>query len=168
MTFNNFKYFTLSSNMEIGDIKKQYKTLAFKFHPDITGRDTNKEMQEIIAEYEKVLKELGKVKNKNYQLDNEYINIIDALIKLKMENVTIEICGWFIYVHGNTKPYKNALGKEGLKLLWNGKKQAWYYKPSWYQKRNRKAWSMEKIRDVYGSEKVNNEYEQEYREAITA
>ena len=149
----NFKYFIINSESNIDELKKQFKKLAFQFHPDVSGKDTNKEMQEIIQEYEIAMQEIGKIHNKNYTFDNDYIDIINSLINLHMQDVEIEVCGWFIYLHGNTKPYKNKL-KE-LKFLWNPKKVCWYWKPVWYRKRNKDTWSMNKIRDVYGSEKVD-------------
>lgn len=148
---NNFKYFTDFDTINV--IKKQYKTWAFKLHPDVGG--SKEKMQELNNEYEKALKIAGKINNKNYRLDEEYINIIDALIHLKMENVTIEICGWFIWIYGDTKPYKDQLGKKGLKLRWHGDKKAWYYKPSWYYNKSKNSWDMNKIRDVYGSQVVD-------------
>ena len=147
-----FKYFTITSNSTIDDIKKQYKKLAFKYHPDVGG--SNEAMQEVNAEYEKALVEVGKMHNKNYSMDVDFINIIDALIKLKIQNVVIEICGWFIYITGNTKPYKDSL--KSLGLFWNNNKKCWYYKPVWYRKIDREFWSMDKIRSTWGSQIINN------------
>ena len=163
----NFKYFTLDNTADIDSVKKQFKNLAFKYHPDITGRDSNREMQEIISEYEAAIKYVGELKNKDYSLDQDYIDIINELVKMNMENVTIEICGWFIYLHGNTKQYKEKL-KE-LKFFWNPKKKLWYYKPSWYVKRNKNSWSMDRIRETWGSQVVNHEREkQQDRILVTA
>jgi hypothetical protein len=147
-----FKFFTVNSDSTVDSIKKQYKKLAFQYHPDVGGDVET--MKAINIEYEQALKELGKMNNKNYGVDSEFINIIDSLIKLKMKNVEIEICGWFVYVTGNTKPYKDAL--KSLKLWFNSQKSAWYYKPSWYRKKDKKVWSMEEIRTVFGSQIVNN------------
>lgn len=147
-----FKYFTITFNSTINDIKKQYKKLAFRYHPDVGG--STKQMQEVNAEYEKALAEIGKMHNKNYSVDADFINLIDALIKLKMQNVVIEICGWFIYVTGDTKPHKSSL--KSLGLLWNNNKKCWYYKPAWYHKIGRESWSMNRIRSTWGSQVINN------------
>lgn len=150
------KYFSDFSTIDA--IKKQYKKLAFQFHPDIAGGSTQK-MQELNNEYEEALKLCGTANKKNYSLDQEYIDIIDALIKLNMQGVKIEICGWFIWVSGETgeetKQYSKQLGKNGLGLIWHGQKKSWYYKPKWYYNKSKNSWEMDKIRDVYGSEKVN-------------
>ncbi len=148
----NFKYFTDFETIDI--IKKQYKTWAFKLHPD-TGGNTE-DMQDLNNEYEAAIKICGTVNKKNYSFDIEYIELIDKLIKLNMQDVTIEICGWFVYVSGNTKPYYKQLGKDGIGLLWHSKNVAWYYKPKWYYNKNSKPWDLDKVRDVYGSINVND------------
>ncbi len=161
----NFKFFTVNKDSTIDSIKKQYKKLAFMYHPDLEHGDLEK-MKQVVNEYELALKAIGKIHNKSYSLDQEFVDIIEKLIKLNMKDVEIEVCGWFIYLHGNTKPYKDLLGKNGLKLIWNPKESNWYWKPSWYYKKNRNSWSMEKKRSVYGSEYVNNQYQE--RESIEA
>ena len=154
----NFKYFIINSESNIDELKKQFKKLAFTYHPDITGKDTNKEMQAVITEYEEALKEIGKIHNKNYTFDQEFVDIIDKIIKLNIQGIEIEVCGWFLYVWNVPKEFKNLVNKkEGIGLNWNPKKACWYYKPSWYYKKNKNTWSMNKIRDVYGSEKVNTD-----------
>jgi len=163
----NFKYFIINSESNIDELKKQFKKLAFQFHPDITGKDTNREMQEIIQEYEIAMQEIGKIHNKNYTFDQEYIDLINALIKLNMKNVTIEICGWFVYVTGDTKPFRKQLGKDGIGLIWNPKKTCWYYKPAWYYKKNKNTWSMNKIRETWGSQIIEKEKQKE-RILVTA
>ena len=157
-----FKYFTITFNSTIGDIKKQYKKLAFRYHPDVGG--STKQMQEVNAEYEKALAEIGKMHNKNYSVDADFINLIDALIKLKMQNVVIEICGWFIYITGDTKPHKDSL--KSLGLFWNNNKKCWYYKPAWYHKIGRESWSMDRIRSTWGSQIINNNSENELLPAL--
>ena len=157
-----FKYFKVESNMTVDLLKKQYRKLAFKYHPDMGG--TNREMKEVIAEYERALGVIGKAQGKDYKLDQEFVDIIEALIKLRMQGVEIEICGWFLYLHGDTRTYKEKL-KE-LRFRWAPKKRTWYWKPPWYRKRNRRDWTMDQIREKYGSQKVHHsqEREQDYKQ----
>lgn len=159
-----FKYFKFGENESIDSIKKQYWKLARQYHPDFNDGKTNEEMKQINNEYELALQNLGKIKNKDYRVDNDYITIVDETLKLDMENVDIEVCGWFVYLWGETKPHKEELKKLGYR--WNGKKVCWYWRPSWYTKRNRNSWSMDKIRETWGSEKVRQEKEE--RKKITA
>ena len=154
----NFKYFEINSQSTIDSIKKQYRKLAFQHHPDMGG--TNEEMKQVITEYEKCLQYIGKIHNKNYKLDSDYINIIEQLIKLHMKDVEIEICGWFIYLHGSaTKQYKEQL--KDLKFRWNPNKKLWYWKPKWYRKKSKNSWDMDKIRSTFGSQTVYQEKEEQ-------
>ena len=146
------KFFKIDSNSTIDSLKKEYKRLAFIHHPDRGG--SVEMMQMLNNEYEAALNELGKQNNKNYSLDQDYMDLIDKLIKLNMQGVTIEICGWFVYIAGDTKPYKKELKAMGL--YWHSKKVSWYYKPSWYVKKGKSQWDMEKIRNTFGSQVVNN------------
>lgn len=155
-----YKYFKLGDAEDINSLKKQYYRLAREHHPDFGG--SNAAMKQVIAEYEQALLNLGNLTKKNYKLDQDFVDIIDELLRMHMAGTDIEICGWFIYVHGNTRPYKDKLKEQGL--YWNGKKQCWYWKPAWYRRRGGVTWSMDKIRDVYGSQQV----EQEPLTAVTA
>lgn len=161
----DFKYFTFGDDESIDSIKKQYWKLARQYHPDFNDGKTNEEMKQINNEYELALQNLGKIKNKDYRVDEDYIIVVDETLKLNMENVDIEVCGWFVYLWGETKPHKEELKKLGYR--WNGKKVCWYWRPSWYTKRNRNSWSMDKIRETWGSETVPRR-EREERERITA
>ena len=170
----DIKYFNTSTINNINELKKQYKKLAFEFHPDIAKNDgsimkvINNEYAFLITHLETFTSQKAyeastnktNYKKSYYQYDPEFINMINELIKLKMKNVNIEICGFFIYITGTTKPYSKQLGKNGLKLKWNNKKLAWYYSPSWYVKHG-SNWDMDKIRSTYGSDIINNENKQD-------
>ncbi len=161
-----FKYFTVNADSDIGKIKKQFKNLARELHPDFNNGCKEKEQQfkDMLNEYEKALKFVGDQKGKNYRFDPEYTDLILDILRMEMENVDIEICGWFIYLWGETKPHKEELKKKGFR--WNGKKVCWYWRPAWYRSRSRGNWSMGNIRDVYGSQRV--EQEKEERERLPA
>lgn len=160
-----FKYFTFGDDESIDSIKKQYWKLARRYHPDFNNGKTTEEMKQVNNEYEMALKNLGKIKNKGYRVDNDYITIVDETLKLDMKNVDIEICGWFVYLWGETRPHKEELKKLGYR--WNGKKTCWYWKPAWYRKRGKESWSMDRIRQTWGSEKVEQKKkEKEERKKI--
>ena len=159
-----FKYFTFGDDESIDSLKKQYWKLARQYHPDFNDGKTNEEMKHINNEYELALQNLGKIKNKDYRVDEDYIIIVDETLKLNMENVDIEVCGWFVYLWGNTKTYKEELKNLGYR--WSPQKGCWYWKPAWYRKRGRESWDMDRIRNTWGSETVKQE--QQERERLTA
>jgi hypothetical protein len=154
----------------IEELKKLYKKLAFQLHPDITGGN-GENMKQLNNEYDHLYPIIGKENGKSYRpssvkennynsYDDEFKDIIEKLIKLQMENIVIEICGWFIYITGETKQYKDKLGKDGLNLKWDRAKIAWVYRPSWYKGSHHEAWDLDKIRNTYGSSVVNNRQDQ--------
>lgn len=81
----------------------------------------------------------------------DFRKLIGAL--LEMEGVTVEVCGTWLWVTGNTKANKEALKAVGFR--WAAKKKAWYKAPEGTpRRRTKKGWDMAKIRDVYGSHVV--------------
>jgi hypothetical protein len=153
-----FKYFNANDMETIDAVKKQYKKLAFTYHPDVAGSGSTEKMAEVNNEYEQALKICGTKNHKTYNLDPEYMDIISKMVSMHMVDVNIEICGWFVYVSGsNTRAYASQLKENGLK--WNSSKVAWYYAPSWWTKKGN-TWSMDKIRQTYGSQNVDPESRQ--------
>jgi len=139
------------------EAKKTYWKLALKLHPD-QGGDTAS-FQELNNQFEAFRpgKEKFEGEEANWQdLSPVYTNIINELLKL--DGITIEIVGSYIWVGGNTYPHKKAIkgidcGEE-MKALWARKKKMWYFKPANYKPRYRKEYDMESIREIYGSQKV--------------
>jgi len=143
------KYFNNPKTLE--ELKKQYRELAFKHHPDKGG---NTEIMKIINyEYDELFKILKDVhenkdgetytaKQSTTETPEYFKNIISEL--MRMDDITIEIIGCFVWVTGNTKPYKVKL-KE-LKFQWHSKKVAWYLKPESYKKRSHKDYDLDTIR----------------------
>lgn len=146
----------------IEDLKKQYKTLCKKYHPDLNSyRDTNKEMQSINAEYDALFEKYKNIHKKQngevYTADfsehsDEFKNIINSIIHL---NVEIEIIGSWIWCF---KAYeaKDVLKKLGFKYA--SKKKAWCWHSAKYTPSRRKM-KLDDIRTKYGSEKVKDKEE---------
>lgn len=141
------KWFASCKNME--ELKKLYKELVLKNHPDRGG--DNATMAQINAEYDKVFVEMQKVStNKTEQNEkvNEYRDIINQLLNLS--GIQIEICGAWLWISGNTKPHKETFKK--LKCMWSSKKAMWYWRPEEASCRHRgRGQDMEQIRAKYGS-----------------
>ena len=138
------------------DLKKMYKSLAMKHHPDRGG--STEAMKAVNAEYDYLFEILKNVrKNKDgetytaWQETTEtpeyFKDIIDEL--MKMDDIIIEIIGCFVWVTGNTRIYKEKL-KE-LKFRWHSAKIAWYLKPDDYVKTTEKIYTMDEIRSMFGT-----------------
>jgi len=148
------KYFT--NIKTLGELRNVYRKLVKEFHPD-NGGDV-KITQEINAEYEVLFNQLKDKARENKENSFENFNVdIDIILREKINNIInieadIEIIGSWIWVSGNTYPFKNILKSNGFK--WSKKKSAWYFHSEPFQKRSNKIFSLEEIRDFYGSTKV--------------
>lgn len=154
------KYIKNAETLE--ELKKMYKKLALKLHPDCGGND--EEMKILNNEYDMLFEKL-KMYHKNkegesYTKDTketpeQFKDILNKLFSLKMKDVSIEIVGSFIWLTGNTKPYKQEI--KDMNFRYSPKKYAWYKAPNDYKKRSYKNYDMETIRGMYGSQKVKEE-----------
>lgn len=157
------RHFAEVSTLE--ELKKEYKRLAMLHHPDLGG-DTET-MKAINNEYDRLFEELKNThKNKEgeyytkestAETAGEWRELIEKLIRLHMEDVKIEVIGSFVWLSGNTKPYKDQIGKNGLGFKWSKNKSSWYKAPEGYRKHSGKEYDMDDIRGMYGSSTIRNE-----------
>lgn len=156
------------------DLKELYRELAMANHPD-RGGDLET-MKAINAEFDTAFERLKDIHRsiKDDAEDNPYYtaqksttetagefrDIIEAL--LRMDGITVELIGRWIWVTGNTKEYKDTLKAMGFK--WAAKKQAWSWHKAEDGSRSRGKYSMDQIRARYGA----TQYEAEERKQITA
>jgi len=130
------KYFENCTTSE--EIKKTYLRLSKEFHPDLGG--SNELMKELNNQYDNITKN-----KKDFDCVINLKSIIKKLIVFN--NISIEICGSWLWVSGNTYPIKNELKELGLR--WNSKKKSWYFAGS--KSYNKKSYSMKNIREMHGS-----------------
>lgn len=144
----------LNNIKTLEELKKAYYKLAMKMHPD-KGGDVE-EMKVLNNEYDALFAKVSHVhvnkdgqtyERKTNEKPEEFKDIIDAL--MKMSGITIEVIGSFVWVSGDTKPNKDQLKAMGFR--WHSKKLNWYKSPEGYRKFNRKQYSMDEVRDMFGS-----------------
>ena len=154
------KWFTNPQSIE--ELKQQYKKLALKHHPDIGG--TNEAMQEINTEYDLLFSQLKNIhksaagetytaKTETTETPEEFKHIIDCLIHLA--GIKIEICGSWVWITGSTYQHREQLKK--LNFKYSRSKSAWYFHSEGYRKHNSKSFSLDEIRDLYGSKTIRAE-----------
>ena len=163
------KWFTKVNSID--ELKKAYRKLAMKYHPDI-NIDGQEAMKEINNEYEAIFEHLLKnatqeeqkqYNKQGHNVNDGYREIINRIIHIP--NITIEICGSWIWISGNTRPIKDQLKDAGF--YWAAKKLQWYWRPEQYKaKRYKKSMTMDHIREKYGSEKINNRPYSQIQEAV--
>ena len=162
MELNYFKNQKFSNSQ---DVKRYYYELAKKHHPDMGG--SNEAMKAINAEFEFImLRGLEAVNNMQFEDENmkkaevrswqDYKEFADILCKVINLPISIEIIGSWVWLSGCTYDYKEVIKAAGFKF--SSKKQTWY----WYKGINLKTYykgrySMNEIRDRFGSVKIDNE-----------
>ena len=141
--------------------------LARQYHPDMGG-DT-RTMQDINEEFARFKVEGAKMEARDRQTaahaegrksaaDFHDIDEVTEILRVKIVGalnlgLTVELCGLWVWVTGDTKPHKEEL--KALAFKWNNKKAAWFYAgvPSF----NRREWSLNEIRETYGSQQFSQE-----------
>ena len=136
----------------IEEVKKEYKRLAFLYHPDREGGNT-KIMQDINNEYSILLKSGRFEFTQNDEQDFfRYKDIINDLINLN--GLIIEIIGSWIWLSGNTRDNKDVIKKIGFNYA--SKKQMWFYHPFDYKAKYSYNMPIDKIRTIYGTKVINS------------
>jgi len=144
------------------ELKAMYRKLAFQHHPDRGGNAET--MKAVNNEYDALfpkLKDVHKTKDgETYtarQTTTETADQFKDLIAelMKMDDITIEIIGCFVWVTGDTRPHREQL--KALRFKWHQKKIAWFLAPEDYRKQSRRDYGLDEIRNMYGtSGKVNS------------
>jgi hypothetical protein len=146
---------------DLTELRRLYYKLALKYHPDRGG---DEEIMKLINnEYEEYSKKLinsnteFSTSRKVYetQVSEELQNKINELFDLDLENLKIEIIGGWIWITGNTFAFKSEIKELAFKFSRN--KTAWYWHASNYKKRSKKEFTMDGIRDLWGSQEVEND-----------
>src|ERR1035437_1648961 len=153
-------YFNNISSIE--ELKKRYKELALKFHPD---RQADAEqsrstatMQDINNEYKYFCDHPSfSFKHEGDKADlNIYPDVISKIINLK--GIIIELIGVWLWVSGETKQHRIILKEAGFWFA--PKKQMWYFRPENFKSNTHKPLDINAIRSKYGSDVIKQDKEQ--------
>ena len=168
------KWFNQDDLKDVNTLRAAYKRLLIKYHPDNNKNDTTGMMQEINAEYDLLFQQLKDTyeHSDNYkkqtdrqkqaydwEKDKQLRAIIVALSKFA--GLEIELCGTWVYVRGETYPYRKELKVLGMN--YNRQKKCWIIHFDDYYKYHKKSVSMSHIRDKYGSMIIRTEKDEERR-----
>lgn len=168
------KWFNQEDLKDVNTLRAAYKRLLIKYHPDNNKNDTTGMMQEINAEYDLLFQQLKDTyeHSDNYkkqtdrqkqaydwEKDKQLRAIIVALSKFA--GLEIELCGTWVYVRGETYPYRKELKVLGMN--YNRQKKCWIIHFDDYYKYHKKSASMSHIRDKYGSVIIQTDAREERR-----
>lgn len=150
------KYFTHCKTLD--QLKQEYKRLAKIHHPDCGGDDAT--MAAINAEFDLLSKKLPKetATGETYQPRDEEREAPEKFREavaatLNMDGVTVELCGSWLWVTGNTYPNRFKLAAAGYQF--SKSKCAWYFKGR--ISHSKKRYSLDEIRLMHGSETIKNQ-----------
>lgn len=141
------------------ELKKRFREIAKKLHPDCGGdaEEFKRMRQEYSDAWERVKNHHVNSEGEHYEKETEeapeeFMDIISKFIHL--EDLTVEVIGSWIWVTGNTQEHREELKAAGLKYA--GNKKAWYFHFGVYRKRSKRRFTMEDLREEYGSTEVRD------------
>ncbi len=128
-----------------------YRQAALKFHPD--RNPAGAEMMKIINVAYYVLQNYeGEIETEDAagEAGNYPDAVNDALNAIiGLDGLDIEICGAWVWVDVETYRHRAALKEAGLRFA--SKKKRWYFRPENWRSSSRGQYSMDDIREKYGS-----------------
>ena len=153
-----YKFF-VPTPATLDDLKAQYRKLAMLHHPDRGGDlDT---MKAINNEHDALFEVLKTDQNRRADADptgrtkhttetaEEFREILAVLLGLP--GLTVELCGSWLWISGETRQHKDALKAAGCR--WSSSKKMWYWRhPEDARGHYRGKRSMNEIRSKYGSQ----------------
>lgn len=153
------KILNLSGQFNSDDVKKAYRKACSKYHPD--RNPAGEEMMKLVNEAYDDLKnyvDSNESNTESYDFDSscyasELNDALNAIIGI--EGLTIEVCGAWVWVTGDTKPHKEILKENNFK--WARKKQAWNFRPSDWKSSSRGSMALDDIRERHGSKIVTGQ-----------
>lgn len=148
----------------VAEAKSTFRKLAKRYHPDLNpSEDTTAIMQEVNNQFQAFKPAelaFGSEGEKFEASAAQWSQIVVELLKL--EGVEFEVIGSWIWITKSTKelaPAIKAINFEGKKFdqykrpLWHAKKKCWYISPKGYRKFSGQGYSLDQVRELYGSNK---------------
>lgn len=142
----------------IEELRKQYRTLLKKYHPDMQGGSLEA-TQEINNEYDALFTDFSKEDKEGWnpytpEENERFKAILKEIISFNME---IEVIGSWIWCF-DSYGYKDRLKELGFKYA--GKKKAWVWHDAPYRRHHKEEIPIEEIRSRYGGQVIRQRRKQ--------
>jgi hypothetical protein len=140
----------------LADIKLIYRKLASVNHPDRGGSTEvmqliNTALDEFNSYFQLNIElDLSLIQNQDQKCDFDFVSQLKKLSGLK-----IEVCGYWVWVSGDTYSHKDTLKDLGFKF--SATKKAWYWSPALDDRKRRGSKSLKDIRKSYGSSVIHTD-----------
>src|SRR5574343_217680 len=132
-------------------LRKAYRAISKKYHPDVNPNGL--EMMKLInMSYDLLVEKFNSWSLAGFHPDEVSVDELLQEIFEKIKHcsgVKFEVIGSWLWVTGNTRPYKALFKTVGFK--WSPNKVAWYWHPGEWKKFSKKRLDLDQIRDIYGS-----------------
>lgn len=155
---------------DLVELKMRLHHLCYQNHPDRHPEDEaahwNAVTQEITAQYRTAFKRIHAARQQQQtaaghpdeddpatgfywgETPDDFAAIVAACLGLV--DVTLELCGSWLWIHGETYAAREILKAHGAR--WAPKKKCWYWRPPEAASVRHSPWTLSRIRDRYGSE----------------
>lgn len=153
--------------INVQEIKAQYRKLCFMYHPDVSQIDNAHDIMVVVNEqYHQALNgqhetqwqdQTGKAHTYYYNAETEQhlMDKINELLAAKMEGITIDLIGFWIWAGGDTRKHKETL--KSLKLRWHSGRKLWYWKGIKGKTKYAKNLSIDDLKQSYGSKRYQSD-----------
>lgn len=141
----------------IEDVKRTFKDLAKRLHPDNGGNA--EDFKSMMSEYKTAFDRLKNVhqskdgdtyekKTETTETPEQFASAINAVINF--DDIEIELVGAWIWLNGNTYPYRDIIKEAGY--FWSSKHKKWYYNGDQFKSKKHSKKSFSDIEEIYGAE----------------
>ena len=139
-----------------GALKDSYRTAAMKYHPDKGG---DPEIMKLVNNAYELLCRITWTTAQQAEAA-EAVPLTEVMAELwekfkHYPGLDGEICGSWLWITGDTRKYREDLKAAGFKFA--AKKSAWYYHEDAYRKHSKRKFSMDEVRDLWGSSELDKD-----------
>lgn len=133
---------------DLAHLREAFRRLCMKLHPDKGGVEVH--FKDMLNEYQSILKTISSAtyeeSRTTFETEGALADMISRLMVLN--GISIEVCGSWLWVAGETYLNKDALKTLGFRF--SGKKKRWYWCVDLGKAKRRGRYNMKQIYQRFG------------------